>query len=587
VSDGEGLPQIAGYDHLVEIGSGGTAKVYSANHIAVPRPVAIKVIDAVGPQARRFTRELRALGMLSDIPHVVPLYSIESTSDGRPAIVMPLMKDSLAGVARRRGACSLELLVKWTGQLAVAIDQAHQRGIVHRDIKPENVLISSFDDACLADFGIADITDMGAATMTRMQLTPAYAPPEQLSGTNSGSEAGDIYSLAATIYATLAGHPPFGTSTNGGVVGLANRIADDPVPSISGVPSEIELVLRVGLSKEPADRPSTAGQFATALALAVSHEGRHRDPTTTRMGSDPTARMGSDPTASMGSDPTARMGDQEATSTFDGAVLMAGVFLTEVEALMGGVHSIRVADPNEELAGTRTVQVRIPSGARAGQRLLLQSERSPGDPASSPVDVNLLVQVEGQCPFTRQGANLAVTVPVDEGPMVRGTQVRVPTLDGATVTIKVPPGTAPGQTFRIRGGGTASAFGQGDLLVTVVASEGDPHHATARTGPANALGWRIRNSLWTVPTLLFGAGFFAWAGYLYIGKKAGRRAWIRLAAGFAAADVALVLGSMTATALLGESAGAAVLGLGVAIIWSCAVVLTWRTNREWLLWKAT
>ncbi|MGI8721765.1 MAG: molecular chaperone DnaJ [Geodermatophilaceae bacterium] len=115
---------------------------------------------------------------------------------------------------------------------------------------------------------------------------------------------------------------------------------------------------------------------------------------------------------------------------------------------------------------TRTITVRIPAGVKAGQRIRIAGKGSPGQRGAPPGDLYVVVHVGGHDLFSRSGNNLALTVPISYTEAALGTTVRVPTLDGA-VTLKVPAGTASGQTFRIKGKGVLSAKQTGDLMVTV------------------------------------------------------------------------------------------------------------------------
>jgi len=115
---------------------------------------------------------------------------------------------------------------------------------------------------------------------------------------------------------------------------------------------------------------------------------------------------------------------------------------------------------------TRTITVRIPAGVKNGQRIRIAGKGSPGQRGAPAGDLYVVVHVGGHDLFTRSGNNLALTVPISYAEATLGTTVRVPTLDGA-VTLKVPAGTASGQTFRIKGRGVPSAKNSGDLMVSV------------------------------------------------------------------------------------------------------------------------
>ena len=131
-----------------------------------------------------------------------------------------------------------------------------------------------------------------------------------------------------------------------------------------------------------------------------------------------------------------------------------------------------VEDPCPDCRGSgitsqsRTITVRIPPGVKDRQRIRIPGKGSPGQRGAPPGDLYVVVHVGAHDLFSRSGNNLTLTVPISYAEAALGTTVRVPTLDGA-VTLKVPAGTATGQTFRIKGRGIPSAKSSGDLMVTV------------------------------------------------------------------------------------------------------------------------
>jgi molecular chaperone DnaJ len=115
---------------------------------------------------------------------------------------------------------------------------------------------------------------------------------------------------------------------------------------------------------------------------------------------------------------------------------------------------------------TRTLNVRIPPGVNDGQRIRLAGRGEPGERGGAPGDLYVLIRVKPDDIFQRKDDDLVLTVPVTFAEAVLGTDLRVPTLDGA-VTVRVPPGTPSGRTLRVRGKGVARSGHTGDLLVTV------------------------------------------------------------------------------------------------------------------------
>jgi molecular chaperone DnaJ len=115
----------------------------------------------------------------------------------------------------------------------------------------------------------------------------------------------------------------------------------------------------------------------------------------------------------------------------------------------------------------RQVKVRIPPGVSDGQRIRLKGRGGPGRHGGPNGDLYVVARVEPHPLFARNGEHLTITVPITFAEAALGAEVKVPTLDGPPVTIKVPPGTRSGRTFRVKGRGVPTAKGAGDLLVTV------------------------------------------------------------------------------------------------------------------------
>ena len=260
------IPTIGDWQPLAR---GGFATVWRARQLTLDRPVAVKVDDRTldtEVERRRFLGEAKAAGNLSGHPGIVTVHDAGILADGRPYLVMKLCTGgsltSWLRPDRRQGAervCSVGV------RIADALAVAHAQGMLHRDVKPANILIDSYGNPGLADFGLA-APEPGSQTA----MTVAYAPPEVILG-HPPTEFGDVYQLAATLYALLSGRPP--SKSTAGAVSLADRVArlkDVPEP-IPGVPDDLMRVILDGLAFAPADRP-TAAQFRDRLAaLAVDH----------------------------------------------------------------------------------------------------------------------------------------------------------------------------------------------------------------------------------------------------------------------------------------------------------------------------
>ena len=259
------------YEIISELGRGGAAAVYLAHDRKHDRRVAVKVPRgelAAVLGAQRFLREIRAAAQLQH-PNIVPLHD-SGESDGLLYYVMPYIDgESLRQRLQREPQLPLGDALQIAGELADALDHSHAHGLVHRDIKPENILLSG-GHALVADFGIARAiatVEVEQLTETGVILgTPEYMSPEQMAGESRLDGKSDIYSLGCVVYEMVVGEPPFTAATPSGI--MARKMAD-PVPSMrtvrEGLPLRVELAVNRALARMPADRFSTARQFAAAL----------------------------------------------------------------------------------------------------------------------------------------------------------------------------------------------------------------------------------------------------------------------------------------------------------------------------------
>ena len=245
--------------------------MYRSWQLAVGREVAVKVDNRVlgdDRDRRRFVREVTAAGRLSGHPHVIDLYDAGTLADGRPYLVMELCPSgSLNDALRRHGPMSAARVRDIGVRICDALAAAHAAGVLHRDIKPGNILVNRYGLVGLADFGLAAImATEGDQSAAREALTPAYAPPETFRG-EEPTVAADIYSVAATLYALLAGRPPrFPADSRSPGIATIMALHDRPIDDVPGVPPGLMAVLRRGLAADPAARPPSAASFRDALA---------------------------------------------------------------------------------------------------------------------------------------------------------------------------------------------------------------------------------------------------------------------------------------------------------------------------------
>jgi molecular chaperone DnaJ len=148
-----------------------------------------------------------------------------------------------------------------------------------------------------------------------------------------------------------------------------------------------------------------------------------------------------------------------------GSDLQAQLTLTFEEAVKGVTKTVRLN--SDALASPMEVTVRIPAGVRSGQRIRVAGKGAPSSDGGDSGDLLVATTILPHEVFDRDGNNLLVEVPVTYAEAVLGADIKVPTITGATVTVRIPPGTASGKVLRVRGRGVKSSSQAGDLLVTV------------------------------------------------------------------------------------------------------------------------
>jgi hypothetical protein len=268
------------YTGLREIGRGASSVVHRAWSPEFARDVAIKVfhtgIAEDDDLRRRFRRECRALGTLTDHPHVVSVFDSGFTPSGQPYLVMAYCAGGSFGrrLAEFGPLPPAEVAVVGIA-LADALAAAHAHGIVHRDVKPHNVLLTAYGVVALADFGVAG--GGGGFDLRSFAATPGYAAPELVAGsggTGVGNPAADLYALGATLYALLTGGPPHRQRPEEADVAYLMRAAAEPPPPLGpSVPAALAAVVASCLAPEPAARPADAVTLRHRLRLAAAADG--------------------------------------------------------------------------------------------------------------------------------------------------------------------------------------------------------------------------------------------------------------------------------------------------------------------------
>jgi serine/threonine protein kinase len=275
------LTKLGHFELLEIIGRGGMGTVYRGIDLLIGRPVAVKVIRMVGYNdndeqswlKERLFREGRAAGGLNH-PGIVTIYQVGEEQEvayiAMEFVDGPSIQELLA-----RKEKNVLALCKNLFETAVALDYAHQRGLVHRDIKPGNIMVTVTGATKVTDFGIAKTMLAQTATKTGMVVgTPCYMSPEQIRGKPLDGRS-DQFALAVVAYEILTGRKPFQAEQ---ITSICYQILhEEPLSPEDIDPSagrEVAAVIKRGLAKEVEGRYPTCTEFAQALLDAVTMASR-------------------------------------------------------------------------------------------------------------------------------------------------------------------------------------------------------------------------------------------------------------------------------------------------------------------------
>jgi Tol biopolymer transport system component len=273
---------IAHYRISGKLGEGAMGTVYRATDSKLGREVAIKVIPddfAADPvRMARFTREAQVLASMNH-PNIAGIYAVEDR-----ALVMELVEGPTLAERIARGAIPLDDAMGFARQIAEGLSAAHDKGIVHRDLKPANIKIAPDGTIKLLDFGLAkfdgpwtssSVDDAPTLTVAMTGAgvivgTAAYMSPEQARGKQVDKRA-DIWAFGAIVYEMITGSRLFAGETITDV--LASVVQKDP--DLSGVPANVQRLLRRCLEKDPRQRIRDA---ADAMLLLDSRGEKNAAP---------------------------------------------------------------------------------------------------------------------------------------------------------------------------------------------------------------------------------------------------------------------------------------------------------------------
>lgn len=269
--------ELLGYRIEELAGRGGMGAVYRATDLRLRRQVALKVIAPELARDERFRRRFLAESEVAtslEHPHILPVYDA-GEANGSLYIAMRYVEGSdLKRLLREEGPLTPARTMQLLGEVADALDTAHERGLIHRDMKPSNILISGHGEtehSYLADFGLTRRAGEGEAASgaPRMVGTVDYIAPEQIERDDVDGRA-DVYGLGCVLFECLTGQVPFSRDSDLAVLWAHMRV-DPPRPTVLNpeLPKPFDRVIERALAKDPDGRYPSSGELVRAARDAL------------------------------------------------------------------------------------------------------------------------------------------------------------------------------------------------------------------------------------------------------------------------------------------------------------------------------
>jgi serine/threonine protein kinase/tetratricopeptide (TPR) repeat protein len=259
---------VSHYRILEKLGGGGMGVVYRAEDIKLRRPVALKFLPQEltrdAEAKRRFIHEAQAASALQH-HNICTIHEIDETPDGQIFICMDCYDGETLKEKIARGPMRVEEAVEVALQIAEGLSKAHEAGMVHRDVKPANIMVTKDGVVKIVDFGLAKLAGTKVTKTGTTLGTAQYMSPEQARGEQVDQRA-DIWSLGIVLYEMLTGKHAFpGEYEQATLYAIMNE-EPEPVTALrSGVPMELERIVKKCLEKNPAERHQTAADLIADL----------------------------------------------------------------------------------------------------------------------------------------------------------------------------------------------------------------------------------------------------------------------------------------------------------------------------------
>ena len=260
---------IDSYRIVGTLGSGGMGQVYRVEHTLTRRQDAMKVLaggrQAAGGQAQRFLREIQLQASLNH-PNIAAVHDAFWMEDDL-VMIMELVEGVTLQSVLKAGRLPLASAFNYAKQVLVALQYAHEHGVVHRDVTPSNIMIALDGAVKLTDFGLAKAPrDMRLTQSGSVMGSLYYMSPEQVRGIVTLDERTDIYSLGAVLYEMSTGARPFEAGDPFSL--MLAHVQQEPLSPLQiepSLPPGLSQILLTALAKEPDRRFSSANAFREAL----------------------------------------------------------------------------------------------------------------------------------------------------------------------------------------------------------------------------------------------------------------------------------------------------------------------------------
>ena len=274
---------LGSYEIISLLGAGGMGEVYRAHDTTLGRDVALKLLPAAladdPERVARFQREAQLLASLNH-PHIGAIYGLEQLPSAR-FLVLELVEGGTLAARITRGPVGVDESIALARQIALALQAAHDKGVVHRDLKPSNVAFTTAGDVKVLDFGLAKLGDDGGRPTTTASLSPtitspalmtgvgtllgtaAYMAPEQAKG-RAADKRSDVWAFGCVLYEMLSGRRAFEGDDIADTLANVLKVEPDWSRLPPSLPSAINVLLRRCLAKDARQR---CGDIAAALIL--------------------------------------------------------------------------------------------------------------------------------------------------------------------------------------------------------------------------------------------------------------------------------------------------------------------------------